>query len=333
MKNFKEISVIVLAFIFIAVILFFISLSNSSPDNETSIFVVSSSATSTEEVAEKLNSESFISSKWIFETISSIAGINEVEPGGYSLKKGTNFFKIVNIFSNRPGFVWVTIPEGLRKEEIAEIVGNKLGWNEGDKTSFITAHTNDDYTEGVYFPDTYLIPHSQTGSEMAERMINKFNEKFQPYSEKFAEENIKWTTGLKIASLIQREALNEEEMPLISGIIWNRLLNGMRLQIDATIQYARGLDGYEKEAEDLQVGKSNWWTPMKKEDKEIDSPYNTYKYEGLPPTPIANPGIPAIEAALYPQETDCIYYLHSDYQIHCSSNYDDHLDNIERYLK
>jgi UPF0755 protein len=122
-------------------------------------------------------------------------------------------------------------------------------------------------------------------------------------------------------------------MPLISGIIWNRLLNGMRLQIDATIQYARGLDGYEKEAEDLQVGKSNWWTPMKKEDKEIDSPYNTYKYEGLPPTPIANPGIPAIEAALYPQETDCIYYLHSDYQIHCSSNYDDHLDNIERYLK
>ncbi len=334
MKNPKETSVIGLAFLIVLTIVFFIFISGASPDEEESIFVVSRNTTSTEDVAEKLDSESFIGSKWLFKTITSVAGVDKVEPGGYSFSKGVNLFKMVNVLSGQPGLVWVSIPEGLRKEEIAEIAGEELGWNEGDKISFITAHTDGQYAEGVYFPDTYLVPRGETGPELAERMISKFNEKFEPYAERFMEENIKWTTGLKIASLVQREASSESEMPLISGILWNRLLDGMKLQVDATVQYARSSRGHTIEsANNVQTGQSEWWAPIDKEDKEIDSLYNTYKYEGLPPTPISNPGISAIEAALNPQETDCIYYIHSDHQIYCTDNYNEHLDNIERYLK
>ncbi len=334
MKNSKETSVIGIAFLFVIVVIFFMFVSGASPDEEQSIFVVPRNTTSTEEVAEKLDSESFIGSKWLFKTITSVVGVDEIEPGGYSFPRGINLFKMVNVFSGQPGLVWVSIPEGLRKEEIAEIAAEKLGWNEGDKISFITAHTDDQYAEGVYFPDTYLVSRGETGPELAERMINKFNEEFGPYAERFIKENIKWTTGLKVASLIQREAASDEEMPLISGILWNRLLDGMKLQIDATVQYARSLENNtEESAENVETGNSSWWDPIKTGDKEIDSPYNTYKYAGLPPTPISNPGLPAIEAALYPEETDCIYYIHSDHQIYCSDNYDEHLDNIEKYLK
>jgi len=154
-------------------------------------------------------------------------------------------------------------------------------------------------------------------------MINRFNERFAGYPEKFAEQNVLWTSALKIASIVQREAAGKEDMPLIAGILWNRLLNDQPLEIDATIQYARGNTG------------SGWWAPIKASDiDDIDSPYNTYKHKGLPPTPISNPGIDAIDAVLNPTETDCYYYLHDkDRQIHCAKTLEEHEANIDKYLK
>jgi UPF0755 protein len=97
----------------------------------------------------------------------------------------------------------------------------------------------------------------------------------------------------------------------------------MNLEIDATVQYARGNTG------------SGWWAPVTSGDiQNIDSYYNTYKYKGLPPFPISNPGIDAIEAVLHPAETDCLYYLHdNNRQIHCAKTYEEHQANIEEYLK
>ena len=131
-----------------------------------------------------------------------------------------------------------------------------------------------------------------------------------------------WTTGLRLASVVQREAAGKEDMPLVAGILWNRLLKGMKLEVDSTVQYARG-----------KTDKC-WWAPIKPGDiTEIDSPYNTYKYKGLPPHPIDNPGIDAIEAVLNPTETDCLYYLHDNNgQIHCAKTYEEHKANIEKYL-
>lgn len=248
---------------------------------------------------------------------------NRIKPGAYILGKNLNAFTVAGKLKN-PDEIWITIQEGLRKEEIAGIFAKKLGWSDEEKDKWITKDTatKTDYTEGVYFPDTYLIPVNDEPAKVAERMLNRFNEKFTPYQEAFAKENIRWPTALKIASIVQREAAGKGDMPLIAGIIWNRLLSNTKLEIDATLQYARGDKG------------KGWWAPITKDDKKVDSPYNTYLYAGLPPTPIANPGINAIEAVLHPEKTKCLFYLHdNDRQIHCAVTYDEHLSNIEKYLK
>jgi cell division protein YceG involved in septum cleavage len=127
-------------------------------------------------------------------------------------------------------------------------------------------------------------------------------------------------TAVRIASIIQREAAGPHDMRIISGIIWNRISKGMSLELDATLQYVKG-------------NEDNWWPMVKSKDKYLDSPYNTYKYKGIPPGAISNPSIDAINAVYNPQKTDCIFYLHDDNRkIHCSKTYDQHLANIRAYL-
>jgi UPF0755 protein len=232
---------------------------------------------------------------------------------------------MIRILTSEPQLKWITIPEGLRKEEIGERLAPELHWSQTELEKWNTTYTamEFDYREGVYFPDTYLIPTDENGLATAKRMIIRFNEKFAGYPEKFSDQDVLWTTALKIASIVQREAAGKDDMPLIAGIIWNRLLNDQALEIDATVQYARG-----------KVG-DKWWAPIKSSDiREIDSPYNTYKNKGLPPTPISNPGIDAIDAVLNPTETDCFYYLHDpEREIHCAKTLEEHEENIEKYLK
>ncbi|KKP60030.1 MAG: Aminodeoxychorismate lyase [Candidatus Gottesmanbacteria bacterium GW2011_GWA1_34_13] len=243
--------------------------------------------------------------------------------GGYKLNKNMYVWQILQKILGSPDLIWIVIPEGIRKEQIGEILSEKLKWNNNEMTKWNEAYadTKPDYIEGVYYPDTYLIPKDEKGNDIVVRMINRFNEKMDPLLTDFAVKNIKWTTGVKIASLIQREAAGSQDMPLISGIIWNRLEQGMKLQIDATMQYTKGKIN------------NKWWGTIDLTEKTVDSPYNTYLYKGLPPTPICNPGIIAIEAALNPQDTDCLYYLHDENkQIHCAKTYEQHKININKYL-
>lgn len=110
-------------------------------------------------------------------------------------------------------------------------------------------------------------------------------------------------------------------MPLIAGVIWNRWLKDMNFEMDATIQYALGKPG-------------NWWPIIKVEDYKFDSSYNTYLYKGRPPTPICNPGLAAIDAVINPEKSEYFYYLHdSEGQIHLAKTYEEHIKNIEKYLK
>lgn len=253
--------------------------------------------------------------------------------------------------------VRVTIPEGLRKEQYADLIGDKLNWNKQTKAEWIKTATamTFDSVEGVYFPDTYLIPKDETPLMVAKRLKNNFEEKFAPFAEEALKQNIQWTTLLTIASLIQREAAGDGDMALISGIIWNRLDANMNLDIDATLQYARDTrDNYPNDpcsnpASELSKqglcrendfiisrapyeGEAGWWKPIKPEDKQISSPYNTYLFKGLPPRPIANPGLLAIKAVLYPEKTKCLYYIHDKSgQIHCAETLSGHKENLEKY--
>jgi UPF0755 protein len=284
--------------------------------------IVYLNSTSGDSVALKLEEDGFIKSFSAFNIIYSLNGSPKIEKGGYYLSKNMNAMQILNELKQGADLKEVVIKEGIRKEEIGERLGNSLGWSESELETWNNLYKNsDEYFEGVYFPDTYLIPVDETPKQVADRMIRNFNDKFAPYSKGFEEQDVKWTTAIKMASLLEREAAGSHDMPLIAGIMWNRLLDNHKLDIDATIQYAKGkVDG-------------KWWSRVTGEDiRNIDSPYNTYKYKGLPPTPIANPGIAAIEAVLNPEETDCYYYLHSHGQIYCSETYEEHMENIEKYL-
>lgn len=280
---------------------------------------------SNEQAAAKLKEEGFIKSEVGWRIAWGLRrGGREITSGGYKLSKAISAWQTAGILKGASYMKWVVIPEGMRKEETAEILTKELGWSEAEKEKWVMVDTaiNSDHTEGVYFPDTYLISVDEEPTRVAERMRTTFNEKIAPYAAEALKQNIKWTTLIKIASIAQREAAGKEDMPVIAGVLWNRLEDGMKLQIDATVQYARGDKG------------KGWWAPITIADKKIDSPYNTYKYMGLPPHPIVSPGLSAIEAVLHPQKTKCFYYLHDRAgDIHCAETYVEHQKNIEEYLK
>lgn len=283
-------------------------------------FVVPLSATTSDSVADRLLEQEFISSKTTFNIALLSHGILKVDPGAYRLSKEMSVFEIAKALAGEPYMKWVVIPEGLRKEQIADLFIKNLDWSEQDKKDFLDIQYA--VFDGIFFPDTYLIGVEDSPTLVAEKLYNKFNEKFAPYLAEANAQNIKWTTVVTMASIVQREASSDEDMPIIAGVLWNRIGENMYLGVDATLQYTRG-----------DVG-DGWWAPIKITDKEIDSPFNTYKYRGLPPYPISNPGLSAIQATLYPAETDCLYYLHDeDGETHCAVTYDEHLENIERYLK
>ena len=256
--------------------------------------------------------------------LDNFSGGYAVKPGGYRLSPDMNAWQVMKKITGKFDLAWVSINHCLRKEQTGEILAEDLGWSEAELTKWNTVYTaaKPEYLEGVYYPDTYLLPLDENGEQIAERFIDRFNEKFAPLAEGYAAKNIKWTTGLKIASLIAREAAGTKDMKLISGIIWNRLDAGMPLQIDATMQYTLGKNASGK-----------WWGSIDLAQKKSDSPYNSYLTKGLPPTPICSPDIEAIEAALNPETTECLYYLHDAYkEIHCAKTYKEHLANIDKYL-
>ncbi len=215
---------------------------------------------------------------------------------------------------------YVRINEGDRKEQIVDKFKSTLHWDDKDVAKFL-AYGGSLKSEGHYYPDTYLVPVDASGSDVKKIITDRFSDKYNNIRSKLSTSTINTNTVLTIASIIQREAAGKSDMNLISGIIWNRMFEGMPLQMDATLQYAKGDDT------------NGWWPAVSAQDKNIDSPYNTYKNKGLPPTPIANPGLAAITAALSPATTDCLYYIHANGIIHCSATYEGHLKNVAKYLK
>lgn len=220
---------------------------------------------------------------------------------------------------------YVRIPEGLRKEQVALIYQKNLNWDNGDIFAFLNKDDpNSVNLEGHYFPSTYVLLADADGESVKDDMVSKFNQNYvntiQKTKSTLNKNVINQETVLKIASLIQRES-GAHDQRLISGIIWNRIFNGMSLDIDATLQYAKGNE------------EDGWWPQVHSADKKIDSPYNTYKNTGLPPSPIASPGNAAIEAAYNPLKTNCLFYLHdANHQIHCSATYAQHQAYINEYL-
>ncbi len=276
-----------------------------------------------ETIAQELKEGGYIRSMTAFRiAYGTRGGTREIREGGYMISPSMDVWTVGELFSRPPYLAWITFPPGWRKEQIAEHFAKKLNWTDEEKTRFIEVDTAPTFEqiEGVYFGDTYLIPSDQAPVQVAARLRNRFQEAFAPYAKQTVAKNVTWTEVLIMASLIEREAAKNDKH-LVSGVLWNRINDGMRLQVDATLQYIRGEEG-------------NWWPQPRSEDKSLESPFNTYKYSGLPPHPIANPSLASIEAALNPEDTKCMYYLHDgNGQIHCSVTYAGHVANVKRYLR
>jgi len=192
----------------------------------------------------------------------------------------------------------VTVPEGYTVRQIARRLaghglGNEAGFLALAQTQGRTFHVGawtppDDNLEGYLFPDTYTLPRGASARDAVQMMLDEFHRRvIVPHGAAVTPDVV------TLASLVEREAQVDSDRPLIAAVYRNRLEKGMRLQCDATVQYV------------LPAHKAR----LLYADLRVDSPYNTYKHKGLPPTPIASPGLPSIEAALHPADADFLYYV------------------------
>jgi UPF0755 protein len=206
----------------------------------------------------------------------------------------------------------VTIPEGLRNTEIDAIISGRLSTVEPGMFERVTVGH-----EGYLFPETYHVSELFTAEQFATLMENTFAEKIASLTAAFDASLRSQKDIVIMASILEREADSEESMKMIAGILWKRIDTGMPLQVDASFSYL--LDKSSKE--------------VTLDDLKIDSPYNTYAYKGLPPTPMNNPGLRAIAAALSPTPSPYFYYLTgSDGAFHYARTLTEHAENRARYL-
>ncbi len=193
-----------------------------APQKEVTDEVFIVSLTQTEEgMINKLKEHGFIKNVRVFALVlHNKQKSDDVAPGGYHISKNMTTWQIAEKISSPPDMKWVVIPEGLRKEQIGEKLAKTFDWSDAELEKWNTVYTkmNSVYIEGTYFPDTYLIPVKENGLDIAKRMTRRFDEQFAPYSTQFAEQNILWTTGLRLASIIQREAGGKSDMPIIVGV-------------------------------------------------------------------------------------------------------------------
>ena len=219
---------------------------------------------------------------------------------------------------------FVSITAGMRKEQVASVFANTLGWNAKQKKEFLTVspYASLPLPEGSFSPGIYLVA-KDTTPEAAQALVNKrFSEDILSHYGTTTAQVVPLNQALTVASLVEREAGGPDDMRIISGIIWNRLFISMNLQIDATLQYAKA----------NTAAAASWWPKVVPTDRFRASPYNTYLHPGLPPTPIANSSVASVLAALNPKNTSCLFYFHDAVGgFHCSTTYAEHVMLLKKY--
>jgi UPF0755 protein len=284
-------------------------------------FVIPKGA-SAEKIGNDLEKEGLIKSALAFKINTQLNDeTRKIPPGEFNVPKNLTLDELVAHLLKGPQEYWVTIPEGLRREEVVERFIEGLGL-EGDKAQIFRSQflAETRTSEGYLFPDSYLFPPDVTASAVIKRLRDTFDTKTAEFD--VSQEDV------ILASIIERETRTDEERPVVAGIYMNRLKLGMPLQADATAQYAVANKRCSTKTD------CDWWVTPLRSDLEISSPYNTYQIEGLPIGPIANPGITSLSAAVNPTNSDYIYYIHDeDGQIYYATTLDEHNSNVQKYLR
>jgi UPF0755 protein len=298
----------------------------ASDDNQTQVFEVQPGMP-LKQVAQQLSRQGLILSPGAFQAIAYIQSKQkQVMVGEYNLSPSMLPSEILSrITSGKTVLHPVTIPEGYRITEIAALLQSE---GLADQESFLH-HTRDkniiqslgisaDNLEGYLFPETYHFSKYSSEIKIVQKMVTTFKEQvLKPQLLKSAKESsLSWHEIVTLASLIEKETGLDSERKIISSVFHNRLRKNMRLQTDPTVIYAiEKFDGN-----------------IRKRDLKIDSPYNTYRYKGLPPGPIANPGLKSIVAAISPIESDRLYFVsRQDGSHHFSSTLIEHNQAVQKY--
>ncbi len=284
------------------------------------------------QVAESLFEKKLIKNPLAFKFYVQLTGVaNKIQAGEFNLSSNMNMYEILENLFKGPLEIWVTIPEGLRREEVVGIFIETLEMSTAQATIFRQDFLKESYNlEGYLFPDTYLFPRDAEALQVITRMKSVFDSKITTELEiKIAENNYTLDQIITLASLLERETITDAERPVVAGVIYKRLEADWPLQIDASVQYAVATANCELRIANCE----DWWPILTLEDlEETNSLYNIYKFTGLPPAPIASPGISSIRAAISPEESPYWYYIHADGQIYYAKTLAGHNRNIRNYL-
>lgn len=316
MKNFAVLVSFIILFLATFFIWFTSSIAPKSQTKNYKTFVITPGS-NLSDISKKLQKEEFIKNSLAFQILSTTTGFaKKIQAGSFHLSPHLSASEIAKELTKGTFDVWVTIPEGLRVEEIAEILNSKLGTN---RSEFLKVSK-----EGYMFPDTYLIQKSATAQEIAKIMRDNFEKRLSSDMEQILKTGQGLEQTIILASIVEREAKFDTDRPVVAGILLKRLQAGVSLGADATVQYAKG----------YQESEQSWWKKtLTEEDLEIDSPYNTRKFARLPPGPICNPGLSSIKAVITPKTSDFFYYLSDrDGKMHYAATLEEHIENIRKYL-
>ena len=267
--------------------------------------------------ATALKEHHVIKSRTIFLLLARITGSDRaLEPGAYVFARPIGVSGVVwRAAHGEHGIepVRVTLTEGMTARDMGDTLAQQLpSFNEA---AFLTAAST---SEGYLFPDTYLLTPGTTESDIIVLLRTQFSTEIASITPQVMAFGKPFSDDVIMASILEREARTLPEKRMVAGILWKRIASGIPLQVDAAFAYAHGKSSYVPTAEDT----------------EIDSPYNTYTHRGFPPTPISNPGLESLLAAVTPTDSPYLYYLTgTDGQMHYAKTYKEHQENIEKYLK
>lgn len=286
--------------------------------------VVIPKGSSIKSISRTLEEKGFIRSRYAFQFAVWKQGIaKKIQAGSFELSPSMGAFTLAQELTKGTDDVWVTLKEGLRAEEIGQELAKVLpGFSLEDEAFKKECAAY----EGYLFPETYLVPNGYDTAQACKLLRRQYGEKVtMKMREDMHNANRTEEEVMTLASIVAREAKTPEDMKKVAGVLWNRLEIGMPLQVDATLQYIKGYDPEKK----------TWWPTPLAADKQLESPYNTYKNPGLPPGPISNPGLDAVMAATYPADHEYLYYISdlSGATMYFATTYEEHQAYIEKYLR
>ena len=280
------------------------------------------------EISKKLEVEGLLKHPTLFIVYLKYKGLSSsIKAGNYVLNKNMNIIQLSEALTQgKVKSVKITVPEGWRLEEIAEylekqnIVSSKdflLAAEKNYDFAFLKDKPKEANLEGYLFPDTYFLSANPSADQIVEKMLSNFSKKFTSEFESEAKkQGFTIHEVVTLASIVEKEVDKKEDRETVAGILKARLKLEIPLQADATNHYVI----------------NDWKRILTEEDLKIDSPYNTRIKKGLPPGPIASPGLESIIAALYHKETDYLYYLSKDGKTYYSYNQEEHDEKKAKYL-